>query len=173
LRNTKISIFGGISKFRLWADFGKFCQFWAEFAALAVADSMPKDHLKSLKPHNFWTVSPNFACSISLESYNPYLQHSKSSKNPPTYYVHNTLPKVQKAHSGCLGPLGVKKNKQVYIQSLIRLAMYSPLGIQNSKLTDKVRLLKYYNQNCYKTLILQGLLSRQGLLDNYRHLFSS
>jgi hypothetical protein len=24
LRNTKISIFGGISKFCLWADFGKF-----------------------------------------------------------------------------------------------------------------------------------------------------
>jgi hypothetical protein len=32
---------------------GRFWQFWAEFAALAVADSMLKDHLKSLKPHNF------------------------------------------------------------------------------------------------------------------------
>jgi hypothetical protein len=53
LKNTKISIFGGISKFRLWADFGNFGQFWAEFAALAVADSMPKLGLKSLKPHNF------------------------------------------------------------------------------------------------------------------------
>jgi hypothetical protein len=29
LKSTKISIFGGISKFRLWADFGKFWQFWA------------------------------------------------------------------------------------------------------------------------------------------------
>jgi hypothetical protein len=28
-KNTKISIFGGISKFHLWADFGKFGQFWA------------------------------------------------------------------------------------------------------------------------------------------------
>jgi hypothetical protein len=28
LKNTKISIFGGISKFHLWADFGKFGQFW-------------------------------------------------------------------------------------------------------------------------------------------------
>jgi hypothetical protein len=37
LKKTKILIFGGISKFCLWAD----------FAALAVADSMPKDHLKS------------------------------------------------------------------------------------------------------------------------------
>jgi hypothetical protein len=48
LKNTKTSIFGGISKFQLWADFGEFWQFRAEFAALAVADSiMPKDHLKS------------------------------------------------------------------------------------------------------------------------------
>jgi hypothetical protein len=47
LEKTKVSIFGGISKFCLWADFGSFGQFWADFAALAVADSMPKDHLKS------------------------------------------------------------------------------------------------------------------------------
>jgi hypothetical protein len=63
LKKTKISIFGDISKFCLWADFGKFWQFWvvfdsfgqfwAEFAALVVADNMPKFWLKSLKPHNF------------------------------------------------------------------------------------------------------------------------
>jgi hypothetical protein len=53
LENTKISIFGGISKFRLWADFGSFGQFWAEFTALTVAESLPKARLKSLKPHNF------------------------------------------------------------------------------------------------------------------------
>jgi hypothetical protein len=47
LKNTKISIFGGISKFHLWADFGKFGQFWADFAALTVADSMPQLRLKS------------------------------------------------------------------------------------------------------------------------------
>jgi hypothetical protein len=29
LKNTKISIFGGISKYHLWADFGKFWQFRA------------------------------------------------------------------------------------------------------------------------------------------------
>jgi hypothetical protein len=45
--NTKISIFGGIFKFHLWADFGKFGQFWAVFAALTVADSMPQLGLKS------------------------------------------------------------------------------------------------------------------------------
>jgi hypothetical protein len=53
-------IFGGISKFHLWADFDKFGQFWAvfgqfwaDFAALTVADSMPQLGLKSKKPHNF------------------------------------------------------------------------------------------------------------------------
>jgi hypothetical protein len=57
LKNTKISIFGGISKFHLWADFlqiwALFGQFWADFAVLTVADSMPQLGLKSLKPHNF------------------------------------------------------------------------------------------------------------------------
>jgi hypothetical protein len=37
LKNTKISSFGGISKFYLWAD----------FAALTVAESMPRLGLKS------------------------------------------------------------------------------------------------------------------------------
>jgi hypothetical protein len=32
-KNTKMSIFGGISKFHLWADFGKFWQFWASFGS--------------------------------------------------------------------------------------------------------------------------------------------
>jgi hypothetical protein len=55
LKNTKISIFGGISKFHFWADFGKFGQFWADFAALTVADSMPQLGLKSL---NLITFEP-------------------------------------------------------------------------------------------------------------------
>jgi hypothetical protein len=53
LKNIKISIFGGISKFCLWADFSKFWQFWANFASLAVDDNMPEVWLKSLKPHSF------------------------------------------------------------------------------------------------------------------------
>jgi succinate-acetate transporter protein len=60
LENTKISILGGISKFlklivfgQILADFGSFGQFWANFAILAVVDSMPKLRLKSLKPRNF------------------------------------------------------------------------------------------------------------------------
>jgi hypothetical protein len=32
---------------------GSFGQFWAEIAALAVADCLPELWLKSLKPHNF------------------------------------------------------------------------------------------------------------------------
>jgi hypothetical protein len=54
-KNTKISIFGGISKFCFWADFSKFWQFWAEFTALVVADNMPKVWL-NLK--NFITFEP-------------------------------------------------------------------------------------------------------------------
>jgi hypothetical protein len=56
LKNTKILIFGGISKFCLWTNFsnlGYFGQFWVDFATLAVADSMPKVWLKILKSHNF------------------------------------------------------------------------------------------------------------------------
>jgi hypothetical protein len=45
-----------------------------------------------------------------LESYHPYLQPPKVSKNPQTYCVHNTLSKVQKTHFGWLGPLGVKRD---------------------------------------------------------------
>jgi hypothetical protein len=52
LKTTNISIFGGISKFCLWADFGSVGLTWAEFAALTVAESMPKARLKSSKLHN-------------------------------------------------------------------------------------------------------------------------
>jgi hypothetical protein len=56
LKNTEISIFGGISKFLkliVLAILSSFGQILADFAALAVADNMPKLQLKSLKPHNF------------------------------------------------------------------------------------------------------------------------
>jgi hypothetical protein len=53
LKNTKILIFGGISKFHLWTNFGSFGQFWEESVALAVANCMPELWQKSLKPHNF------------------------------------------------------------------------------------------------------------------------
>jgi hypothetical protein len=48
LKNTEISIFGGISKFlklivfgQILANFGSFGQIWADSDALIVADSMP------------------------------------------------------------------------------------------------------------------------------------
>jgi hypothetical protein len=53
LKNTEISIFGGILKFHLWADFGSFGQIWADFPAFTVAESMPELGLKSSKRHNF------------------------------------------------------------------------------------------------------------------------
>jgi hypothetical protein len=39
--------FGGISKFCLWADFGNFGQFSADFVAFTVVESMPEFGLKS------------------------------------------------------------------------------------------------------------------------------
>jgi hypothetical protein len=54
-------IFGGISKFpklivfeQILANlgsFGSFEQIWADYAALPMANSMPLDGLKTLKPH--------------------------------------------------------------------------------------------------------------------------
>jgi hypothetical protein len=39
LKNIKISIFGGISKFHLWADFAKFGQFWADLGRFSCIHS--------------------------------------------------------------------------------------------------------------------------------------
>jgi hypothetical protein len=70
LKNTKNLDFWWYFKV---SSLGKFWQFWADFPAFIVAESMPKLGLKSSKPHNFSTVSPNVICNTSLESYNPYL----------------------------------------------------------------------------------------------------
>jgi hypothetical protein len=43
-------------------------------------------------------MSPNIMCSISLESYHPYLQPQKVSKNPKIYCIYKSLPKVPKFH---------------------------------------------------------------------------
>jgi hypothetical protein len=43
-----------------------------------------------------------------LESYQPYLQPQKVSKNPQMLYIHSSLPKNKKSHFGPLSPLGVK-----------------------------------------------------------------
>jgi hypothetical protein len=58
LKNIKISIFGGISKFcklivfgQILVDFGSFEQIWADSVALPVVDSSSLDGLKTFKPH--------------------------------------------------------------------------------------------------------------------------
>jgi hypothetical protein len=53
----EIFIFKKYKNLDFWCNFkvsslGSFGQFWAEFAALTVAESLPKAGLKSLKPHN-------------------------------------------------------------------------------------------------------------------------
>jgi hypothetical protein len=77
LENSKISIFGDISKFFFWADFGKFWQFWAVLGS-------------------FWQ---NMLPSISTTT--------KSFKIPKIEFIHSRLPKNAKSHFGRLGPLGV------------------------------------------------------------------
>jgi hypothetical protein len=116
LKNTKISIFGGISKFlklivfgQILADLGSFGQIWADSPALIVADSMLQLGLKSEKPHNFWTMSPNFMCSVSLESYHPYLQPQKVSRILKIYCIHSSLPRITNSTYETYRPLGVKK----------------------------------------------------------------
>jgi hypothetical protein len=42
-----------------------------------------------------------------LESYHPYLQPQKVSKNPKFYCIHKYLPKNSKSRFDFLGPLGV------------------------------------------------------------------
>jgi hypothetical protein len=44
LKKTKISIFGGISKFRLWANFGSFGLIWTKFAPMTMAE---REHAQS------------------------------------------------------------------------------------------------------------------------------
>ena len=110
-KKFKISIFGGISKFCLWADLSKFWQFWADFVALAMVDNMAEVWLKSSKPHNFWTMSPNVTCSISLEIYSSISTTTKVSKFPKIECIHSGLPRNAKSHFGYLVPLGANTKK--------------------------------------------------------------
>jgi hypothetical protein len=73
-----------------------------------VVENMPEARLKSLKPSNSSTMNPKTTWSGSLESYHPYLTPQKVSKNPQTYYVHNTLSKSANSCFGYLRLLGVK-----------------------------------------------------------------
>jgi hypothetical protein len=90
------------------ANFGRFWQFWAEFATLAMVDYMPELWPNFLKPHNFWTVNPKTMCNDFLESYNPSPQVCKVSITSWTYCIQNTLPKSAKSCFGSLRLLQVK-----------------------------------------------------------------
>jgi hypothetical protein len=46
-----------------------------------------------------------------LESYHPYLQPQKVSKNPKNYCIYSSLPKNAKSCFGFLGTLGFKYEK--------------------------------------------------------------
>ena len=50
----------------------------------------------------------NVTCSVSLESYHPYLQPQKVFKNQKIYSIHISLSKSTKSYFGSLGPLGIK-----------------------------------------------------------------
>jgi hypothetical protein len=50
-------------------------------------------------------------CSVSLESYLPYLPPQKVSKIPKIECIHSGLPKNAKSHFGCLGRLGVNQRQ--------------------------------------------------------------
>jgi hypothetical protein len=52
-------------------------------------------------------MTPNVTCSVSLESYHPYLPPQKVSKITKIECIHSGLPRNAKSHFGCLGPLGV------------------------------------------------------------------
>jgi hypothetical protein len=53
LKSQFLVVFQSFTIRQISANFGSFEQFWADFATLAVAESMRELGLKSLKPHNF------------------------------------------------------------------------------------------------------------------------
>jgi hypothetical protein len=63
--------------------------------------TVPEDHLKALKPHNFWTVSPNFTCSVLLESYQRLLSTFQISSTSKDYCSYSSLLKTTKSRFGC------------------------------------------------------------------------
>jgi hypothetical protein len=85
---------------QILATFGSFGQFWADFPAFTVAESMPELGLKSSKPHNFLTVSPNVTCNGSLESHIYSLK--KFQKIPKKITITAACPNQQKAVLVCI-----------------------------------------------------------------------
>jgi hypothetical protein len=73
LKSRFLVVFQSFIFGQILAVLGSFGQIWADFPAFIVAESMPELGLKSSKPHNFLTMSPNVTCNGLLESYYPYL----------------------------------------------------------------------------------------------------
>jgi aminoglycoside N3'-acetyltransferase len=97
-------------------------------------------------------MNPNATCSVSLESYNPYLQPQIVSKNPKIYCIHNSLPKVQKAILATIVLKGLNDCSLSTIQKKFTL-----IGFKWQPLQQETEL--WEPQSLYKTIhtINQGL----------------
>jgi hypothetical protein len=102
LRNAKISIFNGISKFfkliifgQIWAVLGKFGQILLHSQWLTTCPKLGWN-LKILITFEPWVQTLCIAshCKATIYIYN--LQ--KVSKNPKIYCIYNNLPKIPKFH---------------------------------------------------------------------------
>jgi hypothetical protein len=116
LKNTKISIFGGISKVRLWADFGKFGQFWV---VLGRPRLVPK--ISSCVEHGYhwgigWSIHEQISSTCLIRKAGDYVHFpatlidslctlapilcvpQKVSKILKIECIHSSLPKITKFH---------------------------------------------------------------------------
>jgi hypothetical protein len=81
----------------IFGIFGLFL-FWADLAAMAMADSMPSFERKERKCHNFCKKYQNLACDGLLESPLNLPSTKKVSKNPITNWNRSGVPKIPKFH---------------------------------------------------------------------------
>jgi hypothetical protein len=64
-------------------------------------------------------MNPNMTCSVSLESYHPYLQPQKVLKNPIFFAFTAACPKPLNSIYGTHMPLGVKRHMKETISIII------------------------------------------------------
>jgi hypothetical protein len=84
LKNIKILIFGGISKFHLWIDFGSFWIVLGRFGQivlhwqwLTTMPALPILLLKTSNIHNFWSIDPKNTIFFSRKAYCKMHLHKK------------------------------------------------------------------------------------------------
>jgi hypothetical protein len=75
-----------------------FRQFWANLAAMAMANNMPSFERKKRKRHNFCKKCQNLASDGLLESPLNFPSTQKVSKNPITNWNCSCMPKIPKFH---------------------------------------------------------------------------